>query len=155
MAAEPLPTIRIRLNPDSYDRITRETNPMIIGLPGRYYLSRTRQGDGIITDEHGATIGTIVERNNLWYDLLTERAWNSPIVAAHVYLLALAPESKNQPVTRKKTETKTDEYWQSARRLLTDAMLNPLLDRQIYPKLSRALRLMDKRFDYDTWEDEQ
>lgn len=138
---EELPISRIRLNPDTYDPTTRAVLPLINGLTDRFYLSRSRAGDGIISDDKRRQIGTIIARDGLWYDLLTERAWNSPIAAAHVYLLALAP--KQSPGRLEREIPPEEQRWRDLRTSLKELLAMPSMEEHLRATLRKTIRQID------------
>jgi hypothetical protein len=118
---------------------------MIIGLQEPFYL-QAHKGTGVITDAKRRKIGSISPApNDLWRDDLTGRAWNSPIAAAHTYLLARAPEQPN-PETASRFVYEPIDCYKRARRRLCRVLLMPLLPDGAKDEIRRSIRTLDKHF---------
>lgn len=140
---EPLPISRIRLNPDVY-LTSGERCPMINGLDSPYYLHRGRANIGVITDAKRATIGTIApEGEDYWRDELTGRVWNSPIAAAHTYLLALAPEPWIPKAPKTQAPQPEGREWRELRSKLSILLTMPSMDNSLRIILKQTIRQID------------
>jgi hypothetical protein len=111
-----------------------------------FYLHKGRGNVGIITDANRAQIGSITpEGDDYWRDQLTGRVWNSPIAAAHTYLLARAPDPPNESQRRRAEKTPQPDAvnWTTLRLQLETLLCMPSMDATLRVILRKTIRQID------------